>query len=153
MVVMSYNFVLLRGLVREAAHWGQFIDEIKQQFSDSHFECIDIPGAGEFFQVATPLSIDGMVEFMRNQYRQRKLPANRPTVLVAVSLGGMISARWLKNHPEDFQYAILINTSYGDYSPMWKRLKPEALWQLLRVPALKGISKRKKNFRSGEQST
>jgi pimeloyl-ACP methyl ester carboxylesterase len=89
----------------------------------------------------TPLSIDGMVEIMRREFTKLPLKTDQQNVLIAISLGGMIAARWLKNHPEDFQRAVLINTSYGDFAPLWKRLKPSAFFKLLKVFTAKGFAK------------
>jgi pimeloyl-[acyl-carrier protein] methyl ester esterase len=138
---MSFNFVLVRGLIREAAHWGDFLSEMKKAFPNSQIECIDIPGAGVYYQTPTPTSIDGIVNFMRGEFQKISFDKSKPTILVAISLGGMIAARWLKLYPDDFANAVLINTSYADYSPVWKRLRPWAFKALLKVPAMKGQAK------------
>lgn len=141
---MKYSFILVRGLIREAAHWGSFMDELKKTFPESTFNCIDIPGAGIHFKKTTPLSIHEIVKEMREDFKSLNLPKDKPVVLMAVSLGGMIAAQWLKDFSKDFQYAILINTSYGDFSPVWKRLKPQALAKLIKVPTLKGLERERR---------
>ncbi len=135
------NFVLLRGLIREAGHWGEFLDILKKTFPTSKIICLDIPGAGVHYQTATPTSIPGIVDFMRAELKTHTLDPQQPTVLLAISLGGMIAAQWMHSYPKDFTHSVLINTSYGNFSPMWKRLKPEALLKLVKVPTLKGIAK------------
>lgn len=136
-----YSFVFVRGLVREAGHWGSFIQEMQQAFPDSSIHCIDLPGAGVHFQKDTPLTVAGIVREMRQDFLRLNLNKEKPTVLLAVSLGGMIAAQWMQDHPADFNYAVLVNTSYRNFSPIWKRLKPEALAKLVKVPMLKGVEK------------
>jgi pimeloyl-ACP methyl ester carboxylesterase len=138
---MSFSFILLRGLIREAGHWGPFLDDLKEKFPDSTIACIDIPGAGVRYQDPSPTSMSEIVQIMREDFRRLKLPADRPVALVAISLGGMIAAQWFQSYPQDFQAVVLMNTSYGSMSPLWQRLQPKALQLLLKVPLLKGEAK------------
>jgi len=134
------HFYLFRGLIREAAHWGDFLDYLQKGYPDAKISTIDIPGAGEYFRTPSPLSIREMVEQMRLSFKA-KMQIGEENILVAISLGGMIAANWMENHQEDFHRCILINTSYNDYSPLYDRLKPSALLYLLKVPTLKGREK------------
>lgn len=134
------HFYLIRGLIREAAHWGDFLDHIKKGYPTAKITTIDIPGAGVFYRDPSPLSIAEMVEQMRKVFKTHIVPGEE-NILIAISLGGMIAAKWLQHHPEDFQRCVLINTSYRDYSPVFERLKPSALAYLLKVPTLKGRAK------------
>jgi pimeloyl-ACP methyl ester carboxylesterase len=134
------HFYLIRGLVRERGHWGSFLVHLKNAFPEAKITTIDIPGAGEYFTVPSPMSVKKMVEQMRQDYLKHKLPEEEP-YLVAISLGGMISVEWMKSHPTDFKQATLINTSFGGISPLYHRLLPKALLYLLKVPALKGRAK------------
>lgn len=138
---MSYSFVLLRGLIREAGHWGPFLHDLQEQFPEATIACIDIPGAGVRYRDPSPLSMAEIVKTMRADFLRLKLPADRPVALVAISLGGMIAAQWLQDHPKDFQAVVLMNTSYGNLSPIWQRLQPKAFQLLLKVPLLKGVPK------------
>lgn len=123
----NYSFVLVRGLIREQAHWGQFVDELRSRFPHARVEGIDLPGAGKRFQEKAPMTIVGMLKLMREDLDALKLPEDSTKVLIAVSLGGMVAGQWLQDFPEDFERAILINTSYAQFSPTWRRLKPTAL--------------------------
>lgn len=134
------HFYLIRGLIREKGHWGPFLDELKVAYPDAKITAIDIPGAGEYFQNDSPLSIKEMVESMRKDYLKTK-SENEEAYLIAISLGGMISLEWLRHHPEDFKRAVFINTSFGGISPVFHRLRPSALLYLLKVPFLKGREK------------
>ncbi len=134
------HFYLIRGLIREAAHWGDFLDYLQKDYPEAKITTIDIPGAGEFYRSPSPLSIAEMVEQMRHVFKTH-LQIGEENILVAISLGGMIAAKWMQHHPEDFHKCVLINTSYRDYSPVFERLKPSALAYLLKVPTLKGRAK------------
>lgn len=134
------HFFLFRGLIREARHWGDFPALLAKAQPNCKITTIDIPGAGIYFRSPSPLSIKKMVESMRRVYLEAK-NENDECVLLAISLGGMISAQWLKDYPQDFQKAILVNTSYGGYSKVFDRLKFSAFMHLLKVPILKGRAK------------
>lgn len=134
------HFYLLRGLIREARHWGKFPELLGNACEGSRISTIDIPGAGVHFRSPSPLSMGEMVEEMRREYLKHKTE-NEETILLAISLGGMIAAQWMKDYPQDFEKAILINTSYGGLSPLFDRLKISALQHLLKVPVLKGRAK------------
>lgn len=134
------HFYLLRGLIREAEHWGEFPELLTQAIPGSRYTLIDIPGAGKYFRSPSPLSIKKMVEKMRQSYLETAQEGEE-RILLAISLGGMISAQWLKDYPQDFEKVILMNTSYGGISPLFDRLKPSALLHLLKVPVLQGRAK------------
>jgi pimeloyl-[acyl-carrier protein] methyl ester esterase len=134
------HFFLFRGLIREAKHWAEFPDKLGNAFANSRVTTIDIPGAGVYFRSPSPLSIKKMVEEMRQVYLEQK-KENDECYLLAISLGGMIAAQWLKDYPQDFEKAVLINTSYGGISKIFDRLKFSAFLHILKVPTLKGRAK------------
>ena len=134
------HFYLFRGLIREAKHWADFPELLQSAFPKAKITTIDIPGAGVYFRSPSPLSIRKMVEEMRQVYLETKKASDDP-ILLAISLGGMIAAQWLKAYPQDFNQAILVNTSYGGISGPFDRLKVSALMHLLKVPLLKGRAK------------
>ena len=134
------HFFLFRGLIREAKHWGEFPELLAAAHPNSRVSMIDIPGAGVYFLSPSPLSIRKMVEGMRRVYLEHK-KENEECILLAISLGGMIAAQWLKDYPQDFDKAILVNTSYGGISRVFDRLKFSAFIHLLKVPTLKGRAK------------
>lgn len=131
------HFYLIRGLMREKGHWGSFLEHLQIAFPDCLITSLDIPGAGDYHDSPSPLSITRIVEQMRLDYLKTKLPTEE-SHLVAISLGGMIAIEWIRKFPTDFSTATLINTSMGRISPFHQRLKPSALWFLLKIPLLKG---------------
>lgn len=90
--------------------------------------------------MTTPLSIKGMVEIMRRKFQANRAEGEE-AILIAVSLGGMIGCCWMKHHPEDFQRAVLINTSFGGFSPLYHRMRPSAFLHLSKLGILSGREK------------
>jgi pimeloyl-ACP methyl ester carboxylesterase len=134
------HFYLVRGLIREKGHWKPLIQELQEHFPEAKITTIDIPGAGEHVMKTSPLTISTMVEEMRQEYLAKKKEGEL-SLLIAISLGGMIAVEWMKKYPEDFQHATLINTSLGSVSKVYERLMPSAFVHLLKVPFLKGRAK------------
>ena len=104
------NIFLLRGLVREKEHWGEFVTLVKTSFPQAQIFTPEIPGVGEFYQQVSPSSFKLMVEFMRNNYQQHFHTENT-NIIMALSLGGMIAREWMELYPHDFKKSILVNTS------------------------------------------
>ncbi|MGJ0516473.1 MAG: alpha/beta fold hydrolase [Methylomicrobium sp.] len=121
---LAPNFILLRGLTRESAHWGDFVPQLKAAFPNEKLALLDLPGAGPFFRETSPCTISGILEKVRAQANERGALAE-PATLIAVSLGGMVAWEWLLAYPEEIGGAVLINTSLGGLSPFYRRLR----WQ------------------------
>ena len=129
------HFYLVRGLTREARHWGELPAQLAAAFPDARITCIDLPGAGVNHHLRSPLRVGRMVNFMRQEYLLQRC-TGETAVLLAISLGGMIAAHWLRTFPDDFQRAVLINTSYGGLSPLLHRMQPRAMAMLARLAFL-----------------
>jgi pimeloyl-[acyl-carrier protein] methyl ester esterase len=134
---MKKQIFLVRGLIREASHWGKFIDHLKAVVPDAEVHCLEIFGTGKYYKNKSPLDVKKMVELMREDYRKIADP-KAEKIIVAISLGGMVTTEWMRSFPGDFQKAILVNTSFAGLNRIDKRLKPLALINLLKVPVLKG---------------
>jgi len=118
-------WVLLRGLVREHRHWGGFA----QQFADhmgTPVYCPDLPGNGSRCRESSP----GRLLEALSQIRET-LPGIAPLNLLGLSMGGMVAALWAQRYPQDVHSLVLVNSSFGDLSPPWQRIRPPALLQLL----------------------
>jgi len=113
-------FVLIRGLLREQRHWGEFTQLLTQQFPDTEILTLDIPGNGSLYQQTSPNTIEGLTEALRSQ-----LAGKKNINLIAISMGGMIAIDWMNRHPLEINNAVLINTSVRPYSPFFHRLR----WQ------------------------
>jgi pimeloyl-ACP methyl ester carboxylesterase len=132
------HWILLRGLAREARHWNDFPEQLKAALAargdTARIDALDLPGAGRFSEMKSPLSISEMTEFAREKFieirrrmRERGETPPERTRIVAVSMGGMIAADWMERWPTDFKECVLINTSFAGFSPLHHRLTPGAM--------------------------
>lgn len=112
------HFVLLRGLWREARHWGEFPAQLQQQFPGALISMPDIPGNGLRNHETSPNTIAAMTEALRQQ-----VDLSQPIRLVALSMGGMIAIDWMTRYPAEIETAVLINTSARPMSPFYHRLR------------------------------
>lgn len=118
------EWIFIRGLQREAAHFGDFGTDFEAAIPGAKVHFVDLPGNGVHHRVRTPLSVTAMMERVRAEVRERGI--HRPHVL-ALSLGGMVTCDWAQRHPEELSGIVLVNTSFGGYSPMWHRFRPGAI--------------------------
>lgn len=123
------DWIFLRGLVREAAHWGDFPLAFQVAFPEARVHFIDLPGNGDHHQRESPLSVAEMTDEVRHEARAAGL--HRP-YLLALSLGAMVASDWGQRHPEELSGLVLVNTSFGGYSPPHHRFRPAIVPQLLR---------------------
>ena len=121
---LGKNWILLRGLARESAHWGDFVPLLQAAFPDAKITTLDLPGTGSFYQGESPKTIKAIAEAVHEQAHKQGL-LQQPVTLLALSLGGMVAWEWLHNHPEDCCGAALISTSFADLNPFYQRLR----WQ------------------------
>ena len=117
----KHPFVLLRGLVREAAHWGSFVDELRAGFPGVEVLTPDLLGNGVHHRDASPTTVRGMVDALRAE-----LGLSTPVRLFAVSLGGMVATEWASAYPDEIERLVLANSSLRGLSPFWSRLRPAA---------------------------
>jgi pimeloyl-ACP methyl ester carboxylesterase len=52
-------------------------------------------------------------------------------------MGGMIAADWALRYPKEVSGIVLINTSFGNLSDPWDRLKPEVFFRMLKIAKAK----------------
>jgi pimeloyl-ACP methyl ester carboxylesterase len=126
------TWVLLRGLAREARHWGGFAAALRQGLPPGHTVCsIDLQGTGSLWHERSPATVAGLAQAARRQLALLQPP--QPCILVALSLGGMVAREWAAQDPQAVRGCVLINTSAGGLAPFWQRLRPAS------YPALLGI--------------
>lgn len=123
------DFLLLRGLAREAAHWGSFVDRLKELPFVGSVECVDLPGAGKFNKLTSPLSIAENAEFVLSRLDEEV----EKRVIFSVSLGSMVAVEMLQKRPDLFEMAFVMNTSFANLSPLYHRLQLQAFKQFLRI--------------------
>lgn len=139
------KIVLLRGLVREKAHWGEFVPFLKENFPESEIITPEIQGVGEYVDQITPNNFEDMIHFMRHNIADQ-LKDSQENILFAMSLGGMIARQWIENYPEDFQRVILVNTSFKGINPLFNRLKPLSVINFLKIFLSPSIESRERSI-------
>jgi pimeloyl-ACP methyl ester carboxylesterase len=127
------HWVLLRGLTREARHWGAFSEALRVESPGAEVTALDLPGNGRLNQMRSPLSVPAMREHCRAQLASAG--AAPPYHLLAMSLGAMVAIDWAANRPQELAGCVLINTSLRTFSPIHQRLRPRRYATLLRLLA------------------
>lgn len=128
---MTRDWVFLRGLTREAAHWGTFPARFEAALPGARVHLIDLPGNGVRCRERSPATVAGMVTDVRAQLQG--LGIRTPVNLLALSLGAMVATAWLHSAPQDVASAVLVNTSMRPFSPLHHRLQPHNLPHLFRL--------------------
>ncbi|MBL8436126.1 MAG: alpha/beta hydrolase [Zoogloea sp.] len=126
------TWLLLRGLTREAGHWGRFPQQLQAALPGARILAIDLPGNGTLHRHPSPTSIPEMVTACRAELAARGVTG--PVHVVAMSLGAMVAVAWAAAHPEELCGCVLINSSLRGISPMQQRLRPTSWLRLLSVP-------------------
>lgn len=140
------NWLLLRGLTREARHWGRFPQQLaKSNLVGANDEvlCIDLPGTGDQNHRSSPTSIDGIVADVKDQW-EAKRQSSENWHLFTISLGGMVGLEWCSKYPEDFQSLVTINTSAQGLAPWYKRLQGKAIKNIARTFLTRDLHQKQK---------
>lgn len=124
------TWVLLRGLVREQRHWGDFPKLLQAAFPEATIVTLDLPGNGSLVRETSPTTVEDMAEFCRAELYRRGIAP--PYNLLALSLGAMVAVAWNCIAPGEVAGSVLINTSLRPFSPFYRRLKPHNYGKLLR---------------------
>lgn len=125
------EWVLLRGLTRGSAHWGDFPARFQAALPAARVHLLDLPGNGERDLERSPATVAAMVADCRQQLADRGV--RTPVHLLALSLGAMVATQWLHTAEDDIRSAVLVNTSMRPFSPLHHRLRPRNLPLLLRL--------------------
>ena len=123
------TWLLLRGLTRERAHWGAFLDTLQQAMPQARVVALDLPGNGELHAMRSPTDIAAMVAWCRAELARRGVQG--PVHLLAMSLGAMVATEWACRAPQELAACVLVNTSFGGLSPFHRRLRPRNYARLL----------------------
>jgi len=129
------TWVFLRGLTREARHWGDFPQRFRAEFGGElaagDILMPDLPGNGRRCREPSPIQVAEIMEACRRQLREQgRAP---PYHLLGLSLGGMVAVAWAVRYPEECRAAVLISTSLRSYSSIFERLRPNAWLIVLRL--------------------
>jgi len=128
------TWVLLRGLTRESAHWGEgpedFPATLQRALPEARPVLLDLPGNGRFNALRSPSRVEDMVSACRAEMTRQRVAG--PVHLLAMSLGAMVAIEWARQAPQELGACVLINTSVRPFSPPHHRLRPGNLPLLLR---------------------
>ncbi len=138
--MLEADWLLLRGLAREAAHWGDFPEQLRVRFPGVAVHTLDLPGAGDYYADKSPASLTGIMRQVREEGRRLNLSA--PPRLLALSLGGMVAWEWMLNYPDEISGAVLINTSLPSVSPFYRRLRWQSYARLAAIIAEDDVYRR-----------
>lgn len=140
----SEHWLLIRGLAREARHWGAFPEALEAGLKNANkvvrVDAIDLPGAGRYSEMTSPFVLSQITDFVREKFleirrslREQGLTPPSKVRLVAVSLGGMIASDWMFRYPDEISGCVLINTSFKGFSPIHHRLTPWSAMTLVKI--------------------
>lgn len=134
------TWVLLRGLMREARHWGEFPLLFQQATGAQAIVTPDFPGNGQLHAQPSATSVAEMAENCRAQLEQ--LGYEPPYRVLALSLGAMVAVEWSERYPAELESMVLINTSLAPHNPYYHRLRPANYPALIRVLIHGSIARR-----------
>jgi pimeloyl-ACP methyl ester carboxylesterase len=134
--------LLLRGLVREQKHWGDFVKYWREVLPEHEVHLLDLPGIGTERRRASPFTIEAITDDIRNRWLKLKKDDDDCWILFTLSLGSMVALDWASRYPEDFKQITIMNTSAANTSPVWKRLKLRNLPNIIKVALEKNAFKK-----------
>jgi pimeloyl-[acyl-carrier protein] methyl ester esterase len=129
---VGQNWILLRGLTREAAHWGDFILQLQIAFPKSRIHTLDLPGTGVYYQQTSPNSVAAITRQVRQQAYDNGWLDTKISLL-SMSLGGMVAWEWMLQYPNDINAGILINISLAGLSPFYQRMRWQCYLKLVQI--------------------
>ena len=124
------TWVLLRGLMREARHWGEFPMQFQKAIGTQPVVALDFPGNGRLYRQTSATSVAAMANYSRARLEQ--LGYAPPYRVLALSLGAMVAVAWSELYPAELEKMVLINTSLAPYNPFYHRLLPANYPALIR---------------------
>jgi pimeloyl-ACP methyl ester carboxylesterase len=126
------TWILLRGLTREARHWGDFAAHFEHVVAaddpGARVVTLELPGNGEANGMRSPARVADYVDAVRKAAAAHA--SGGPYCVLAMSLGGMVATAWAQRHPMDIERLVLINTSMRPFCGPTQRLRVSA-WPTL----------------------
>lgn len=138
------TIVLLRGLLRDSRHWGDFPAQLRETLPAYQVLCLDLPGNGSLHQQRSPASIPAMVDALRGQLSAEQRAQG--VHLLTISMGGMIGSSWASQYPDEVKSLCMMNASFAGISPFYRRLKPKHYPSILRLFFLGAGAVQKEQF-------
>ena len=134
------TWVFLRGLMREARHWGEFPTQFLAEIPSQNIVTLDFPGNGSLHASTSSTSVAEMVEHCRQRLQQSSIAP--PYRVLALSLGAMVATAWAERYPIELERLALINTSLAPHNRFYQRLRPENYATLLRFLVQGSVAER-----------
>jgi pimeloyl-ACP methyl ester carboxylesterase len=129
-------WILLRGLLRDRRHWGSLPGRLAAFAPGQVVEAYDLPGNGSRHRERSASDVASMVVQLREDLRRRGVPT--PVRLLGMSLGGLVAIEWARQHPQEVEQIVLVNTAVAPTASIGERMRP-SLWlpflRLLLLPA------------------
>lgn len=127
-------WILIRGLLREQRHWGDFATRFKALFPKEEILTFDIAGSGIRSHERSRLSIASMVDDLREELKKERGGAHDQELkLLGISMGGMLVSEWVHSFPSEIKQAVLINTSIRGLNPIHQRLRKSVLKDIIKI--------------------
>lgn len=126
------TWVLLRGLTREAGHWGDFAQLLAGRLDATDaVVALDLPGNGTRHANNSPANVPAMAAVCRQDLADRGL--RPPFVFVGMSLGGLVALHGAYAFADEVSGGVLINSSLRGHGAFWQRLRPLNYARLCRL--------------------
>ncbi len=141
------QFFLLRGLSREHGHWGDdFINALKEQFPSATYTFMDLPGAGDYYDDKSFMSVKKMANFLHEEHKDSLAAHKGNNILLATSLGGIVALEWLDRHPDVFDGVIMVSSSFKGICKSKERVQPEAKREMISILLTGDMPKREQKL-------
>lgn len=138
---IGQDWILLRGLTRESAHWGDFVPLLQAAFPAATITTLDLPGTGRYYRSASPGTISAITDKIRAEaYAQGFM--QHPATILALSLGAMVAWEWMQTYPDDICGAVLLNCSFAGLSPCYHRLRWQSYGKLASLSMKRNVRDR-----------
>jgi pimeloyl-ACP methyl ester carboxylesterase len=128
---MRTTWVLLRGLTRGSGHWGDFERSLQDRLGSIDCIALDLPGNGALNAMRSASSVEAMAAYCREQLDALGIASK--VYLLGVSMGAMVAVEWATRAPQGIAGCVLINTSFADSDPWFRRLRPSSYANLLSI--------------------
>ena len=117
-------WILLRGLTREAGHWGEFVPLLREAVAPHRVLTPDLPGNGTRWVERSAATVPALMEAVRADLAAQGI--HPPYRLLGMSLGAMACVAWAETYADEVKAMVLVNTSLRPFSGFHQRLLPRA---------------------------
>lgn len=124
----SGSWILLRGLARQAAHWGDVPTSLSTTLHMPVY-CPDLPGMGMARDEVPAYSLQRQTQQLLARISDE---IAKPWYVVGMSLGGMVALELARTRPDVVAGVVVINSSLASLSPFYQRLRWQAMPTVLR---------------------